>query len=128
MTAKIERKISDNKFLLTKESCWPQSFPIGFNFEWSGGGSKLQRFLIGIIQKKIISVEGNVPLDVRAGDTVELNSGLEAPLLGMRLILVNSGITQDECFVRMRLATTRCTNALLEEKGIKPALYHQGFF
>ena len=42
---------------------------------------------------------------------------------GMRLILANSGITQDECFVRMRLATTRCTNALLEEKGIKPALF-----
>ena len=43
LTAKIERKISDNKFLLTKESCWPQSFPIGFNFERSGGGSKITK-------------------------------------------------------------------------------------
>ncbi|MAL86082.1 MAG: 5-oxoprolinase [Opitutae bacterium] len=123
LTAKIERKISDNKFLLTKESCWPQSFPIGFNFEWSGGGSKITKVSHWDNSKKIISVEGNVPLDVRAGDTVELNSGLEAPLLGMRLILANSGITQDECLVRMRLATTRCTNALLEEKGIKPVLF-----
>ena len=60
LTAKIERKISDNKFLLTKESCWPQSFPIGFNFEWSGGGSKITKVSHWDNSKKIIFVKNRI--------------------------------------------------------------------
>jgi 5-oxoprolinase (ATP-hydrolysing) len=62
-----------------------------------------------------------------AGDVVEVDSGLEAPLLGMRLLLpeLDSGEAGVESF---RVGTTKGTNALLERKGAPVALFlSEGF-
>ena len=50
-------------------------------------------------------------------------SGEEAPVLGQRLILARTGLSPKEISVTLRLATTRCTNALLEGKGTEPVMF-----
>ena len=60
-------------------------------------------------------------------DLIELRTGEEAPVLGVRLL---TGTAPGNAFpeLRMRLATTRATNALLEGKGSPTALFvTQGF-
>ena len=53
---------------------------------------------------------------------VELSTGEEAPVVAARLL---TGTLLDEAFPEMnfRVATTRGTNALLEEKGVAPVLF-----
>ena len=41
----------------------------------------------------------------------------------MQLLLARHGLELNEISVRMRLATTRCTNALLESSGENPVLF-----
>lgn len=60
--------------------------------------------------------------EFREGETVEVFTGEEAPVVGARLM---TGTRMGEAFpaMRMRLATTRATNALLEGKGCATALF-----
>ena len=78
--------------------------------EWNKSVSKLQ-------------FEGQLPSGLQVGDAIELLSGEEAPVLGQRLILARAGLSHEEISATMRLATTRCTNALLEGKGTAPVLF-----
>ncbi len=71
------------------------------------------------------SGEAKLDADVeglKAGSLCSLQSPEEPPLLGIRQIL---GLRLDEALppVELRLATTRGTNALLEAKGAKTALF-----
>ncbi|MCP5558250.1 MAG: hydantoinase B/oxoprolinase family protein [Verrucomicrobiaceae bacterium] len=56
------------------------------------------------------------------GELIELHTGEEAPVLGVRL-LTGTAPGADFPPMRMRLATTRATNALLEGKGAPTALF-----
>src|SRR5947209_5740066 len=56
---------------------------------------------------------------VAPGDRCELRSAEEAPLLAARLVTGTSQLPP----IAMRLATTRGTNALLERKGARTALF-----
>lgn len=60
--------------------------------------------------------------DLQQADTIDLHAREEAPVLGARLL---TGTELDASFpdVDFRLATTRGTNALLERKGGKVALF-----
>ncbi|TVR52345.1 MAG: 5-oxoprolinase [Puniceicoccaceae bacterium] len=59
---------------------------------------------------------------LRAGDLLELSTGEEAPVLGLRLLL---GLARGDAFppVIVRLASTRATNALLEGTGAPVVLF-----
>lgn len=59
-----------------------------------------------------------VPSDIQVGDSYELVSGLEAPLICIRAI---HGLTLDQSLpeIDVRMGTTRGTNALLERKGAR---------
>lgn len=61
------------------------------------------------------------PSSAQRGDILELDSGLEAPVLAMRMLLPEIQDTQVE--LSLRLGTTRGTNALLENKGARVALF-----
>lgn len=60
--------------------------------------------------------------ELEVGDLVELYTGEEAPVVGARLM---TGTRMGKSFpdLRMRLATTRATNALLEGKGSETVLF-----
>ena len=75
----------------------------------------------------MLQFEDNLPSGLQVGDAIELLSGEEAPVLGQRLILARAGLSPKEISVTMRLATTRCTNALLEGKGTEPVICNKGF-
>jgi 5-oxoprolinase (ATP-hydrolysing) len=56
------------------------------------------------------------------GETVEIDAGLEAPLLAARVAL-DVPLDQDLPPVEFRLATTKGTNALLERRGAEVAFF-----
>ncbi len=67
------------------------------------------------------------PVAWPAGSLLELSTGEEAPVLGTRIL---TGTPPGRPFppLRLRIATTRATNALLERKGGRVALFiTQGF-
>ncbi|MBB5030674.1 hydantoinase B/oxoprolinase family protein [Prosthecobacter vanneervenii] len=77
------------------------------------------------------SATGQITLDATAawhpGTLLELTTGEEAPVLGAR-ILTRTPPDGDFPPMKLRIATTRATNALLEHKGGRIALFiTQGF-
>ena len=78
-------------------------------------------------QTGVFTLRGSVPEEWQPGDLVELKTGEEAPVLGVRLL---TGTALGHAFpaMQVRVATTRATNALLERKGSRVALFiTQGF-
>jgi 5-oxoprolinase (ATP-hydrolysing) len=74
-----------------------------------------------------ISLDSPPPAEWHAGALVELFTGEEAPVLGAR-ILTNTPPGAAFPPMQLRIATTRATNALLERKGSRIALFiTQGF-
>ena len=70
-----------------------------------------------------LTLKDALPSGINFPIAIELSSGWEAPVLGMRLILSRNGLDWNSMKTEMRLATTRCTNALLEGKGTRPVLF-----
>jgi 5-oxoprolinase (ATP-hydrolysing) len=69
----------------------------------------------------------DAPTSWQTGTLLELTTGEEAPVLGAR-ILTNTPPGHDFPPLNLRIATTRATNALLEHKGGRIALFiTQGF-
>lgn len=74
-----------------------------------------------------ITLDSPPPAEWHAGALVELFTGEEAPVLGAR-ILTNTPPGAAFPPMQLRIATTRATNALLERKGSRIALFiTQGF-
>jgi len=74
-----------------------------------------------------ITFDSPPPAEWHAGALVELFTGEEAPVLGAR-ILTNTPPGAAFPPMQLRIATTRATNALLERKGSRIALFiTQGF-
>jgi 5-oxoprolinase (ATP-hydrolysing) len=120
LSARIASIESENCLRLDGSPDWPDDFPVEFRLVgedsecriscWNKDGSMLQ-------------FDGQLPSGLQVGDAIELLSGEEAPVLGQRLILARAGLTHKKISATMRLATTRCTNALLEDKGTEPVLF-----
>ncbi len=71
---------------------------------------------------KMLTLEHVAPASWQPGTLLELSTGEEAPVLGARLL---TGTRPGASFppMRFRVATTRATNALLERKGSRVALF-----
>jgi len=69
-----------------------------------------------------VELEGALPGDLAAGGTCEIRSPEEAPVLAARL-LTGTRLADPLPEMAVRLATTRGTNALLERKGARTALF-----
>ena len=81
---------------------------------------------------KVVAYEANarrltlsepLPFLPEVGEPLELDSGMEAPVLAANLVLANEGLDLSSVNLSLRLATTRCTNALLEGKGVSPVFF-----
>lgn len=69
-----------------------------------------------------ITLSAEPPASWQSGTLLEINTGEEAPVLGAR-ILTNTPLNCTFPPLSLRLATTRATNALLEKKGGRVALF-----
>jgi 5-oxoprolinase (ATP-hydrolysing) len=70
----------------------------------------------------------SAPARFGPGDMVEVESGWEAPILALRLLLGGEPQAQAGRGLSLRLGTTKGTNALLENKGAPTALFlSEGF-
>ncbi|MBT5716249.1 MAG: 5-oxoprolinase [Opitutae bacterium] len=128
LTAKVVEQLSDFEIKLGNESDWPNNFPSGFKIFLTEIDQTALKVESWNVETKILRFSEALRKSEITGETIELFSGWEAPILGMRLILARMMQKQSDCQIRMRLATTRCTNALLEDTGQKPVLFlTQGF-
>ena len=122
LSAQVLEIEPDGSILLSDSPNWPDSFPLGFRLQ--SGKDQSPIYVIGWEHSKArLVLDTQVPDQIIPGSAIELLSGEEAPVLGQRLILSRAGISPDEVTSVMRLATTRCTNALLEGKGNPPVLF-----
>lgn len=97
---------------------------------WARGENLFKSYQLTLpeagFQGKILEQKGgrlklDQELPGQTGQTLEISAGEEAPLLALRLI-TETGLDQSFPSLRMRLGTTRGTNALLEHKGDPPLL------
>ncbi|MFM7606111.1 MAG: hydantoinase B/oxoprolinase family protein, partial [Prosthecobacter sp.] len=85
------------------------------------------RVIISHGENGCITLDSTPPNEWQNGSLVELFTGEEAPVLGAR-ILTHTPLGCAFPPMQLRLATTRATNALLERKGSRVALFiTQGF-
>ena len=120
LSARIVSIESGNCLKLDGSPDWPDGFPLGFRLVGEDGECRVSGWNKG---NSLLHFEDNLPSGLQVGGAIELLSGEEAPVLGQRLILARAGLSHQEISATMRLATTRCTNALLEGKGTAPVLF-----
>ena len=120
LSARIASVASGNCLELAGSPDWPDDFPVGFRLVGEDGECRVSEWNKSVSK---LQFEGQLPSGLQVGDAIELLSGQEAPVLGQRLILARAGLSPNEISATMRLATTRCTNALLEGKGTEPVLF-----
>ncbi|MFC5456902.1 hydantoinase B/oxoprolinase family protein [Prosthecobacter fluviatilis] len=102
----------------------PPGLLVGFSILDAGG---LATRIITAFDHSTGEVTLDAPSPWPAGTLLELSTGEEAPVLGAR-ILTNTPPGQQFPPLDLRIATTRATNALLEHKGGRIALFiTQGF-
>ncbi len=102
-------------------------FLVGFELATVQQHPSFRRIVAWEPAQRLVTLEADPPSDWLPGDLVELRTGEEAPVLGARL-LTGTAPSQPFPSMQMRLATTRATNALLERKGSRVALFiTQGF-
>jgi len=93
----------------------PPGFLVGFQIKVVGDAS--HRIITGFDPLTL-----DTPVSWQPGTLLELTTGEEAPVLGAR-ILTNTPPGHDFPPLSLRIATTRATNALLERKGGRIALF-----
>ena len=95
----------------------PEGFFEGFQVSCSGETGRVRAFDPSL---GALILEQPLQGEVRPGMRYELSSGEEAPVTGIRW-LMGKRPTDDIGAVRVRLGTTRGTNALLERQGARTA-------
>jgi 5-oxoprolinase (ATP-hydrolysing) len=101
---------------------WPQDFFTGFTATRAmerGGGILITRFSAPTHRFQLAAP---IPENWTPGTLIALSSGEEAPVLGAR-VLTGTPRLQPLPPLSMRLATTRGTNALLEDRGAPVVLF-----
>lgn len=123
LSSKLESFVSAKEIKLESNVDWPNGFVNDFLISFAE--KPKMRFPIKNwnLENRLLSLGKRVPFKVSSGMPVEIHTPWVAPILGMRLILARQGLDCKDLKVRMRLATTRCTNALLENSGESPVLF-----
>ncbi len=123
LSASVRQTDSSTELILDGSPDWPACFPEGFQVILPRSPEFTGRVTAWKPTTGKLVLDQSVPDGVDARGPIELLSGEEAPVLGMRLILARNGVESGSVPCRMRLATTRCTNALLEQAGSPPVLF-----
>jgi 5-oxoprolinase (ATP-hydrolysing) len=100
----------------------PPDFLRGYGFRLLGAGYRPVPISSCDPVTESLELSAELPVEPCAGDPFELLSPEEAPLLATRLV-TGRQLVEELPPVRMRLATTRGTNALLERRGAATALF-----
>ncbi len=123
LSASVRKAASSTELILDGSPDWPAGFPEGFQVILPRSPEFTGRVTAWKPTTGKLVLDQSVPDGVDPRGPIELLSGEEAPVLGMRLILARNGAEYGSVPCRMRLATTRCTNALLEQAGSPPVLF-----
>ena len=123
LSASVLRSDSSTELILDGPPDWPAGFPEGFQVILPSSPEFTGRVIGWEPSTGQLVLDRVIPDGIDPTGSLELLSGEEAPVLGMRLILARNGIEPGSVACRMRLATTRCTNALLEHAGSPPVLF-----
>ena len=123
LSAEIGYVSGCNQFALCSNPNWPKGFIEGMAIQISGSLSLNAHIISWDPHSLVLKLDQDLPVSLEPGTTFQINTPWEAPILGMKLILARQGISIKEVSIRMRLATTRCTNALLEQTGESPVLF-----
>ncbi len=105
----------------------PRRFFRGFRMRKAGNTNKAHEVTDCDLTQRRVSVSANLGEEFEAGAMVEFFTGEESPIVGARIL---TGTPGDQTLppLTLRLGTTKGTNALLEERGAKVALFvTQGF-
>jgi 5-oxoprolinase (ATP-hydrolysing) len=125
LSARISKISGPNRLVLEGPPGWPEGFPVGFRLIHESAELQVNGWLPASAE---LVLSGTLPATLKTGTAIELLSGEKAPVLGQRLLLARAGLSPAEISASMRLATTRCTNALLEGAGDPPVFFvTQGF-
>lgn len=113
---------SADEVVIADDWSLPDDFLIGFSARTADGETRVTGWKTAT---KTLRLAKALPL--AHGDLLELTTGEEAPILAARML---TGTPPGAVFppLQLRVATTRATNALLERKGSRVALFiTQGF-
>lgn len=101
----------------------PDDFSVGFTVRFPSHPENLVEVAAYEANARRLTLTEPLPFVPEVGEPLELDSGMEAPVLATNLVLANEGLDISSVNLSLRLATTRCTNALLEGKGVSPVFF-----
>ena len=122
LRATVVRAPDRDHLLLAGLPALPDGFFKGFTLAWPGSDLPESRISESESAGDGVLIAAALPEPPSPGGICELKLNEEAPILAARVI---TGTPGDRPLppLEMRLATTRGTNALLEEKGTPPVLF-----
>ena len=118
LRARMLRKIDPYVYSFDAPWEYPQNLLDGYTLTIPAKGITTRLLSIDF-KSRILTLEDNIPSVI---DTdFDLSTSEEAPILGIRL-LTNTGLDKKFPPIRLRIGTTKGTNALLERKGARTLL------
>ena len=123
LVAEAVEQTDSQKLKISDAPDWPKEIVQGFTLHVAGLECFSSKIFDWDPSRNELTLKDALPSGINFPIAIELSSGWEAPVLGMRLILSRNGLDWNSMKTEMRLATTRCTNALLEGKGTRPVLF-----
>jgi 5-oxoprolinase (ATP-hydrolysing) len=122
LRATVVRVLGEDRLVVGGLPILPSGFFKGFSLAWPGTDLPESRISASEMIGNEVTITAVLPDFRGTGGICELRLNEPAPILAARVI---TGTPGDRQLPRldMRLATTRGTNALLEEKGMPPVLF-----
>lgn len=121
LRGKIVASGSDSQdYKIEQEWEAPDDFVKGFRFKLLEDNENEARVTAFDSKNSVIKLDR--PIQIDEGASFEVQSDEEAPVLAMRLV-TETAVGDELPPIDLRLATTKATNALLEEKGAPTALF-----
>ena len=122
LRVRVGGRIGDRTLLLDLPWDLPKDFFMGFRMRLAGPTDHDFEIAQCDLEKRQVTLCGPIGEGFPNGTLVEFFTGEEPPIVGARMLTGTPG-NQPLPPLALRLGTTRGTNALLEEKGSKVALF-----
>ncbi len=122
LRGKIVEYLSPKRLRVNQNWDAPFQFIADFNFQLLEQSHKKITVTSFDPDKSEMGLSAPLPRSLRKKESFEVTIDLEAPVLATHLV-TNTPCDQNLPEMRMRLATTKGTNALLEYKGTSPAFF-----
>ncbi|MCC5833848.1 MAG: hydantoinase B/oxoprolinase family protein [Opitutales bacterium] len=129
LRARVKRWLNASEVELDADWALPENFFCGYQLEWDGDASEDPVEICGhSVKPHRLILNQPITEDLREGmQAIEIRSPEEPPVFAARF-LTGTALQESLPVEDFRLATTRGTNALLENKGEPPLLIvNQGF-